>query len=90
MTDPDLNILASKIAEKISTPRWMKLPIAARYSGYGMSKLKTLAKEGRIRGYQDPDSNRGDWIFDKESIDEYRLLPCFDQDQTAVDIFRSL
>lgn len=90
MINTDLDILAAKIAEKIFTPRWMKISVATRYSGYGESKLKALAKEGLIRGYQDPESKRGDWIFDKESIDKYRLLPCFSQDQEAIDILRSL
>jgi len=90
LTNADLDILAAKIAERLSTPRWMKLSVAANYSGYGMSKLKELATRGSIRGYQDPDSKRGDWVFDKESIDEYRLLPCFSVEQEAIDILRSL
>ena len=90
MTESELEKLAAKIAERIATPRWLKLSAAAKYSGYGVARLKTLALDGYIRGYQDPESTRGDWIFDKESIDEYRLLPCHSNDQQAVDILRSL
>lgn len=53
-------------------PRWMKLEIAAFYSGIGKERLKSLAMDGRIKGFQDPDSKRGDWIFDKNSLDIYR------------------
>lgn len=87
----EIELLASKIAEKITAqPRWLKLSAAAKYSGYGMARLRQLASEGVIRGYRDPESTRGDWIFDRESIDEYRLLPCYSGDQKAVDILRSL
>lgn len=76
MTNTDLDILAAKIADRISSsPRWLGTKQAATYARIGKTKLKTLAKAGKIRGYPDPDSKRGDWIFDKQSIDEYRLEP---------------
>lgn len=50
----------------------MKLKIAAFYSGIGKERLKDLAREGHVKGFQDPDSGRGDWIFDKQSLDLYR------------------
>lgn len=53
--------------------RWIKLKPAARYSSLGEHRLKDLARQGIIIGYPDPESKRGDWIFDKESIDKYRL-----------------
>jgi hypothetical protein len=31
-----------------------------------------LASEGKIKGFQDPDSKRQDWIFDRLSLDAYR------------------
>jgi hypothetical protein len=34
--------------------------------------LKELAMNGTIHGVKDPNSKRGDWIFDKRSLDEYR------------------
>ncbi len=87
----EIEYLATKIAEKITAqPRWLKLSAAAKYSGYGIARLRQLALDGLIRGYKDPDSTRGDWIFDRESIDEYRLAPCFQGEQKAVDILRSL
>ena len=53
--------------------RWIKLKEAARYSSLGQHKLKDLAQKRIIRGFKDPDSERGDWIFDRESLDSYRL-----------------
>jgi hypothetical protein len=76
MDGNDINIIAAKIADKISyQPRWLKLSAAAKYASINVKKLKILAKNGDITGYQDPDSKRADWIFDKESIDKYRLKP---------------
>ena len=43
------------------------------YSSIGRDRLKRLALTGEIIGYSDPDSKRGDWIFDRESLDQYRL-----------------
>ena len=53
--------------------RWVKLKPAAMYSALGEHRLKDLAKKGVIVGYPDPESKRGDWVFDRESIDKYRL-----------------
>jgi len=50
----------------------MKLKTAAFYSGIGKERLKDLARCRHIKGFQDPDSKRGDWIFDKNSLDLYR------------------
>lgn len=52
--------------------RWMKVKQAAHYSSIGQNRLKRLAGDGIIKGFQDPDSKRGDWIFDRISIDDYR------------------
>lgn len=60
-----------KIEGKIN-PRWLKVREAAYYSGIGRDRLKDLAAAGRIKGFQDPDSGRGDWIFDRRSLDQYR------------------
>lgn len=53
-------------------PRWLSLKEAALYSHIGKSRLVQLAIEGRIKGFQDPDSKRKDWIFDRLSLDDYR------------------
>ena len=53
--------------------RWLKLKDAAKHSALGQHRLKELATRKAIRGFQDPDSKRGDWIFDRESLDAYRL-----------------
>jgi hypothetical protein len=55
------------------SPRWLKLEPAAEYGSIGKHRLKELAARKVIRGFKDPDSKRGDWLFDKESIDAYRL-----------------
>ena len=56
-------------------PRWLKLSAAAKYAGMNPKRLKKLADTGDIVGYRDSDTVRQDWIFDKESIDAYRLKP---------------
>lgn len=55
--------------------RWLKLNDAAKYSAIGRHLLKELAIRGAVRGYRDPESERGDWIFDRLSLDSYRELP---------------
>jgi hypothetical protein len=53
-------------------PRWLSLKRAALYAAMGKYRLVDLAKEGKIKGFQDPDSKRKDWIFDRLSLDQYR------------------
>ena len=77
LTHNDIGPLASLIANQViielsSSTRWLKLKPAARYSSIGTQKLKRLAENGMITGFPDPDSGRGDWIFDRHSIDSYR------------------
>jgi hypothetical protein len=55
-------------------PRWLKLKAAAEYSALGQHRLKELALKRIVRGFKDPDSERGDWIFDRESLDAYRMM----------------
>lgn len=55
------------------SPRWIKLVPATKYSSIGKDRLKMLAKKGIVIGFPDPDNKRGDWLFDKESIDNYQL-----------------
>ncbi len=74
MTSDELDILAARIAERISVqPRWLKLKQAVEYGSMGEKRLKKLAMNGEIDGY--PENRRGDWIFDRYSIDKYRLKP---------------
>lgn len=54
------------------TPRWLSLKEASLYSHIGKSRLVELAIDGRVKGFQDPDSKHGDWIFDCFSLDSYR------------------
>ncbi len=53
-------------------PRWLSLKEAALYSHIGKTRLIELAIDGKVKGFQDPDSKRGDWIFDRISLDVYR------------------
>jgi len=50
----------------------LKLKDAAMYSAIGMNRLVSLAEQGAIKGFKDPDSGRRDWIFDRDSLDSYR------------------
>jgi len=56
----------------IGDKRWLTLREARVYSGIGIKRLKLLAQEGKLKGCPDPDNGRGDWIFDRASIDAYR------------------
>ena len=58
--------------ESIINPRWLRLKDAAVYSAIGVQRLKRLANDGHIIGFQDPESKRSDWIFDRFSLDDYR------------------
>jgi hypothetical protein len=59
-------------------PRWLRLTDAVRYSGLSKARLKELAMAREIVGGQDPGDRRGrdsegTWIFDRDSIDRWRL-----------------
>jgi hypothetical protein len=54
------------------TPRWLRLPEAARYASIGQKRLIRLAEAGAVVGYQDPADGRAPWIFDRLSLDRYR------------------
>lgn len=74
-------------------PRWLKLKTAAAYSAIGQKRLIELAESGNIRGFQDPDSRRKDWIFDRFSLDKYRdsqAMQTGNAGDKALEILRSL
>ncbi len=52
--------------------RWLSLREACEYSKIGKDRLKRLAIGAVIKGCPDPDNKRGDWIFDRHSLDDYR------------------
>ena len=52
--------------------RWLKLNTAARYVAIGKHRLIELSRTGVIHGFKDPDSRRGDWVFDRLSLDASR------------------
>ncbi len=62
---------------EIIQPRWLRLRDAVRYSGLGKMRLKELALSGEIIGGQDDGDRRGGgegtWVFDRQSIDRWRL-----------------
>ena len=74
MSQIETEKLAKLIADQLRPfyARWLKLCAAVAYSGIGKHRLIHLAESGKIQGFQDPDSGRHEWIFDKLSIDQYR------------------
>ena len=75
-------------ATSYNAVRWLRLKDAALYSSIGRSRLKSLAEQGAVKGFQDPDSNRGDWIFDRLSIDAYRENQAGQLNQKALDLIK--
>jgi hypothetical protein len=75
----------------LTAVRWIKLKEATQYASIGKARLINLVVNGIIRGAQDPDSKRGDWIFDRLSIDEYReaQMSQFSAREKALEIMRS-
>jgi len=69
-------------------PRWLKIREAVRYSAIGKDRLKQLATNGIIVGFNDPDSGRRDWIFDRHSLDQYRINQASHLKQKALAIMR--
>lgn len=64
------------VLDKPIIPRWLRLRDAAPYSALSPRRLIELARTGEVVGFLD-DSNRrgksqGEWIFDRESLDNYR------------------
>ena len=70
------------------TPRWLKLKEAALYASIGKTRLKELAVQGIVKGFPDPDSRRGDWIFDRHSLDAYREGQAGHLHQKAIDLLK--
>jgi hypothetical protein len=95
ITHNDIEPLASMIANQVAavilaqetTGRWLKLKEAALYSSIGRKRLVQLAENGKVTGFQDPDSGRGDWIFDRQSLDDYRLMQSSELRMKALDLF---
>lgn len=81
---------AAMLSERLSTPRWLKLKSAIHYSGYSRAQLLKLAEKKLIVGFQDPNSKRGDWRFDKQSIDEYMISHVVSERHKALSIIESL
>ncbi|WP_020588973.1 hypothetical protein [Desulfobacter curvatus] len=77
MTEPELDILAAKIAEKLNavSVRYMSLKQAAIYSGIGQKQLIKMAEAGKIKGRKIKREKRAGWSFDRESIDEFWHQP---------------
>jgi hypothetical protein len=92
MTEP--TDIAKKIAIELlpyfTSPRWLKLKQACLYSAIGKKRLKQLAESGDVVGFHDPDSKRGDWIFDRISLDEYRLGQANEIEKKAVAFLRGV
>ena len=65
-----INNSMSTVLDQIK--RWFTLKEAAKYSAIGKHRLVVMARIGKIKGFQDVDSGRHEWIFDRLSIDNYR------------------
>lgn len=94
----DYKLLASEIIKMMPTPvdkRWLSLREAATYASIGEKKLRQLAYDKKITGFPDPDDGCGKWVFDKLSIDKYRVSQsalssnASDARKFAVDILNS-
>ena len=80
----DLKVeIIQTIKESAIQVRYMTLKQASIYSGIGQKKLIELAQKGLIRGKRREDISRGDWSFDKESIDRYWHKPFLERELTA-------
>ena len=70
------DIVAREVTAKImasSVPgRWLTMKEAMEYAKVrSINTMKKWVEEGRIDGR--PRSGRGDWIFDRESIDRFYM-----------------
>jgi len=92
MTTLDPKELASMIAGQLRLyhARWLDLQEAIEYSGIGRHRLIGLAKSGKLKGFQDPDSGSRNWVFDRLSIDQYREFQARRLRKKAIDIFRGV
>jgi hypothetical protein len=88
MTPADLDILACKLAERIVTPRWLRMSQAVQYAGVGKTEMLKLLRSGDISGYQRND--RGDWIVDKESIDTYHMVNMQDRKKFVAELLEGM
>ncbi len=90
LNSEEISAIAHELSKLLIVERrWLKLTAASQYASIGKDRLKTLASEKKIIGYQEPDA-RGDWIFDKESIDNYRLSIVAKNKKKALSILNSL
>jgi len=77
MTPNELETLAALVAKELAPllqkKPWLTLREAASEYHIGEHRLIHLAKtEKKIKGFQDPDSKRNDWLFERKSLDRYR------------------
>jgi len=73
----------------------MKLKQAVAYSNIGKDRLISLVKLGHINGGQDTELKSKPWIFDRESIDDYRAKqiahgPQNDAEEFALDFIKKV
>lgn len=65
--------------------RWVGLKRAAQYASLGEHELIRLAKNGDIVGFQDRRKKTRPWIFDRQSLDEFRMCQYTDKKKKARD-----
>ncbi len=66
-------LVARELAPLLQRKEWLSLKEAALEYHIGEHRLKHLGKTGSVKGFPDPESKRGDWIFHRGSLDTYRL-----------------
>ena len=68
-------MFAYEIVQNPSTvqPRWLKVPVAVRYSGINRARLYILLADGQIKSasVRSKGSSRGIRVIDRESIDAF-------------------
>jgi hypothetical protein len=68
----DIEAIAKRVAELLGTPsdsrRWLTVDEALRYSGI---KSRTTLMKWVNEGYIDASKRTGQWIIDKQSIDDW-------------------
>jgi hypothetical protein len=65
-------LVAKELAPMLMKKEWLSLREAAAEYHIGEHRLIKLAKDKAIKGFQDKETKRNDWIFERKSLDKYR------------------
>lgn len=67
----DLKSMLSNNASSSAWPRWLSMTKACEYSSKSKNWLRERLEDGDIYGYRE--NPKGNWVIDKNSIDDYFL-----------------